>query len=150
MTRPQPRAAHERQERLAHEHRPVEVDAHHALPEFEVEFVPGGGFEDGGVVGQDVDSPEVVCYSLAYAVDDCRAADIQRYGHGRVADTRNQLTGLSQVADVADDDGSSLPGEAHSYRLPDAAGGSRHYGDSSCVWLSVVVVGISSAFPIGS
>jgi hypothetical protein len=72
---------------------------------------------------------------VADAVDDGRVADVQRCGHGRLAGFRDQRAGLRQVADVADDDGSPLPGKAHGDRLPDAAGGSRYHRDSSRVGL---------------
>lgn len=83
MMRPPVTPAHEWQARFAHEHRPVEVDAHHALPEFEVEFVPGGGLEDGGVVDEDVYPPQFAGYPGAHLVDNGRVADVERPGNGR-------------------------------------------------------------------
>jgi len=90
----------------------------------EVEFIPGGGLEDGGVVDEDVDSPEFVRYPHAHLVDDGRVADVKRRGNGRSAGAGDELAGFAQVLDVADDDGRSLLGEADGDRLADAAGGS--------------------------
>ena len=62
---------------------------------------------------------------------------------------RPRLAGLGQVADVADDDGGSLPGQAHGDRLADAGGLRlpvqlvRHV---ACLWW---LQACPSAFPIG-
>jgi hypothetical protein len=63
-------SAHERRDCFAHEHWSVEVDGHDALPQVEVEFVPGGTLEDRGVIDEDVDSSELVCDPITCDRDD--------------------------------------------------------------------------------
>lgn len=92
MIRPQPRPRMSGKNALHMSIGPF--NGHDALPEGEVEFIPGGGLEDGGVVDQDVDPPELICDPLAHAIDDGRVADIQSCDHGRIAGLRNELTGL--------------------------------------------------------
>ena len=113
---------------------PLRFGAHHALPEFgvefEVEFVPGGGFEDGGVADENIDPPWFVGYTLTHLVDAEWVADVKRCGNGGLAGPGDELAGLGQVLDAADDDGRSPLGEAEGDRLADAAGGSGDERDS--------------------
>jgi hypothetical protein len=67
--------------------RPVEVDAHDALPEVEVEVVPGRGLEDGCVVDEDVERAEFVGDPCAKLFDRGWVADVELVGECRAAGT---------------------------------------------------------------
>jgi hypothetical protein len=58
------------------------------------------------------------------------------------------LTGDGWTGTASGDHGGSLAGEAHRDRLPDAAGGSGDSATRPSCDLSVVVAGISPAFPL--
>jgi hypothetical protein len=93
---------HERQERFAHEHRSVQVDAHHALPELEVEFVPGRVLEDAGVIDKYVEVSVLVCHLRAHGFDARRVADIERRRDAGVACLRDESRGRGQIAEACD------------------------------------------------